>query len=70
MNRVTIPNEILEIYKRFPESQDRLLACQDYTRKQVAELVKEGVPGLHVYSFNQELPVETLAEYFKVSDNY
>lgn len=65
MNRVTVPNEVSDIYEKYQDPNDRLKACQEFTQKQVAELVKEGVPGLHIYSFNQELPVETLAEYFK-----
>lgn len=64
MNHVTVPQTILDIYAKYPEGEDRTKACQDFTRKQVAELVEGGVPGLHVYSFNQELPVETLNEYF------
>lgn len=65
MNRVSIPDEIYQIYQKYQEPEARLKACQEFTRKQVAELVKEGVPGLHIYSFNQDLPVETLADYFK-----
>jgi len=64
MNNVKIPVAISDIYEKYPEGQDRTKACQDFTRNQVAELTKEGVPGLHVYSFNQELPVETLSDYF------
>lgn len=64
MNQVEIPAAILEIYQKYPEGEDRVKACQEFTRNQVAELVKEGIPGFHVYSFNQELPVETLKDYF------
>jgi len=63
-NNVKIPVAISDIYEKYPEGIDRTRACQDFTRNQVAELIKEGVPGLHVYSFNQELPVETLSDYF------
>lgn len=64
MNGVTIPNEIVQIYQQYQDPEARTQACQDFSRRQVEELVKNGVPGIHVYSFNQELPVETLKDYF------
>lgn len=65
-NQVLVPSELYQIYAKYPEGEDRIKACQDFTKKQVNDLLKNGIDGLHIYSFNQELPVQTISELTKV----
>ncbi len=64
MNRVTIPHEVAQIYEKYTSEEDITKASMEFTRKQVEDLIANGVPGLHVYSFNKIQTIEVFSDYF------
>ncbi len=54
MCRVSVPAALLELFDRYADDPESLASAGvDYAIEQVADLVREGVPGIHLYTMNR-----------------
>lgn len=60
----SLPSEMIKILYRYENDPTSLLkAGVEYAGRQIADLVKNGAPGVHIYSMNKPELAKQLAEY-------